>query len=75
MNLPNYFNTVIEYLNSSNQQAVYTGLRGLLALSAKYQLEVDLDRVPLESIIEETFPILGRLVDGMIKDKENPDWL
>jgi hypothetical protein len=54
---------------------VYAGLQGLFALAARYEFEMDEDRLPLHTIIQESFSVLGSLVNDMINNKENTDAL
>jgi len=73
--LPNLFSQIKEYLQQPNQLSVYTGLQGLFSLTARYEFEMDNERVPLHKIVEESFSILGNLVNDMINNKENDDAL
>jgi hypothetical protein len=41
----------MEYLKTQNQLSVYAGLQGLFALAARYEFEMDEDRLPLHEII------------------------
>lgn len=74
--LPNLFSQIMGYLNqSTNALSIYAGLLGLFALAARYEFELDEDRLPLHQIIKESFSVLGLLVNDMINSKENPDAL
>ena len=73
--LPNLFNQCMEYLKTQNQLTVYAGLQGLFALAARYEFEMDEDRLPLHEIIQTSFSVLGSLVNDMINNKENSDAL
>ena len=55
--------------------SVYAGLLGLFALAARYEFELDEDREQLHHIIEQSFAVLGNLVNDMINNKENADAL
>jgi hypothetical protein len=70
-NLPNFFDKIIEFLNSQDELKVYTGLSGLLALTSRYEFELDEDRQPLFEIINKAFAILGGLVNHLIGHREN----
>lgn len=50
---------------------MYAGLQGLFALAARYEFELDEDRLPLHEIIKASFSVLGALVNDMINAKEN----
>lgn len=43
-----------------------TGLLGLKGLVKKYEYEMDEDREPLHSIVEQTFTVLGGIVNTVI---------
>jgi hypothetical protein len=73
--LPNLFGQCLAYLKTQNQLTVYAGLQGLFALAARYEFEMDEDRLPLHHIIQESFSVLGNLVNDMINNKENTDAL
>ena len=46
-NLPNFFNKIMEFMQAKDELKVYTGLSGLLALTSRYEFELDEDREPL----------------------------
>jgi importin-7 len=73
--LPNLFPQCLAFLQKNEQLAVYAGLQGLFALAARYEFELDEDREPLHKIIQESFSVLGTLVNDMINNKENVDAL
>ena len=47
----------------------------MYALAARYEFELDEDRLPLHQIIKDSFAVLGLLVNDMINHKENEDAL
>jgi hypothetical protein len=49
--LPNLFNQIMELLQIQDQVSVYAGLQGLFALAARYEFELDEDRLALHEII------------------------
>ena len=69
--LPNLFTQVMACLSENSQISVYAGLQGLFALAARYEFELDEDRLPLQEIIKSSFSVLGMLVNDMINNKEN----
>lgn len=73
--LPNLFPQCLDLLKKNEMLSVYAGLLGLFALAARYEFELDADRVPLHQIIEQSFSVLGTLVNDMINNKENDDAL
>jgi hypothetical protein len=70
-NLPNFFNKIMEFMQAKDELKVYTGLSGLLALTSRYEFELDEDRQPLFEIINKAFAILGGLVNHLIGHREN----
>ena len=62
-------------LTVNDQVSVYAGLQGLFALAARYEFELDEDRHALHDIIQQSFSVLGALVNDMINNKENNDAL
>lgn len=73
--LPNLFGQILELLTVNDQISVYAGLQGLFALAARYEFELDEDRLALHEIIQKSFSVLGALVNDMINNKENNDAL
>jgi len=63
------------YLQEKNPLSVFAGLQGLFALAARFEFELDEDRLPLHQIIHDSFSVLGQLVNDMINNKENDDAL
>jgi len=59
------------YLNSNNEKGIYTGLLALFALVKKYEFELEDDRIPLQTIQQECFGILGNLINHLIGNLEN----
>lgn len=45
------------------EKAVYTGLLALLGLVQKYEYELEEDREPLYLILNQSFDILGKLIN------------
>lgn len=45
-----------------------TGLLSLKGLVKKYEYEMEEERKPLQEIIKQNFPILGALVDALLKE-------
>lgn len=62
-------------MNGNSKENVYAGLQGLHALSARYEFELDEDRLPLHEIVKETFTNLCGLVNQMINNRDNEDAL
>jgi importin-7 len=74
--LPNLFSQIMAHLNNtSSRESVYAGLQGLFALAARFEFELDEDRVPLHQIIKESFSVLGALVSQMMQHKDDSDAL
>jgi hypothetical protein len=73
--LPNLLDQILGYLTVNDQVSVYAGLQGLFALAARYEFELDEERLDLHSIIQKSFSVLGNLVNDMINNKENNDAL
>lgn len=73
---PQLFNQILQYLqNTDSRESIYTGLQGLFALAARFEFELDEDRLPLHEIIKHSFQILGALVSQMMQHKDDPDAL
>jgi hypothetical protein len=64
--LPNFFSKIMEFLQAKDELKVYAGLSGLLALTSRYEFELDEDREPLFEIINKAFTVLGELVNNLI---------
>ena len=62
-------------MNQSNQLAVYAGLLGLLALTSRYEFELDEEREPLQEIVQQSFNRLGGLVNDIASNLNNDDAL
>jgi importin-7 len=74
--LPNLFPQIMQYLqNTNSRESVYTGLQGLFALAARFEFELDEDRLPLHAVIKDSFEILGSLVSQMMQHKDDADAL
>jgi hypothetical protein len=65
----------MNYLTQQNQLAVYAGLLGLLALTSRYEFELDKDREPLQEIVQQSFSALGGLVNDIASNLTNDDAL
>lgn len=65
----------MNYLTQPNQLAVYAGLLGLLALTSRYEFELDQDREPLQEIVQSSFSVLGGLVNDIASNLTNDDAL
>jgi len=54
-------------LNMEGEKAVYTGLLALLGLVQKYEFELEEDRIPLFGILNQSFDILGKLINQLMQ--------
>lgn len=54
-------------LNMEGEKAVYTGLLALLGLVQKYEYELEEDRVPLFTVLNQSFDILGKLINQLMQ--------
>lgn len=65
-NWPNFLPSIVQFLvegQKSDEKAVLAGLLALKGLVKKYEYEMDTEREPLYPIVEQTFPILGGLIN------------
>jgi hypothetical protein len=68
LDYPEKWPTLLSYdiptlLNMDGEKAVYTGLLALLGLVQKYEYELEEDREPLYLILNQSFDILGKLIN------------
>lgn len=63
---PGFLEQICQYLVQGDEKAVLTGLLGLKGLVKKYEYELEEERVPLYTIIQATFGVLGGLVNQVI---------
>lgn len=55
-----------QFLSLQDEKAVHSGLLGLRGLVKKYEYEMEEEREPLYTIVEQTFGVLGGLVNQVI---------
>lgn len=60
---PSLLQEVAAYLGSQEERNVHTGLIALKCLVKKYEYEMDDERKPLYDIIQQTFGMLGNLIN------------
>lgn len=60
---PNILAEIVQYLSINDEKSVMTGLFGLKGLVKKYEYELQEERDPLYPIIQNTFGLLGNLVN------------
>jgi len=53
------------------EKAVYTGLLALLGLVQKYEYELEDDRIPLYEILNQSFSILGKLINQLMQHTQS----
>ena len=73
--LPKLVPEIVSYLQSGDDLQIYAGLQGLYALSDRYEYNMGEDREALYKIIDETFSVLGNLINKMTKARDSEDVL
>lgn len=68
---PNILAEIVTYLSTNEEKSVMTGLQGLLGLVKKYEYELQNEREPLYGVIQNTFGLLGNLVNQTLGVENN----
>ena len=64
-------NDILSYLNSQNEKGIYTGLLALHALVQKYEFCLEEEREPLLLVIDQSFGVLGGLINHLMAHTES----
>lgn len=63
---PNFVQEISTYLSQQDEKALLTGLQALYCVIRKYEYELDEEREPLYSVIQQTIELLGNLINVFI---------